>query len=207
MRILSVVGARPNFIKIAPVVTELRRVPGVELCLVHSGQHYDQKPSGRFFEELSLARTCTVFRGWRCSRLETSGTFGYLDFLCLMDHARLVLTDSGGVQEETTVLGVPCLTLRENTERPVTVEQGTNQLVGTDPQRIIEAARFSIEQHFSHGTPTAAVGRQSGAANCRDPACAGPSFRDSRELGPAYFVANDEVVACMGSKLVSGERQ
>jgi UDP-N-acetylglucosamine 2-epimerase (non-hydrolysing) len=65
---------------------------------------------------------------------------GYLDFLCLMDHARLILTDSGGIQEESTILGVPCLTLRENTERPVTVEQGTNQIVGRDPKKILLAA-------------------------------------------------------------------
>jgi UDP-N-acetylglucosamine 2-epimerase (non-hydrolysing) len=62
---------------------------------------------------------------------------GYLDFLRLTDCARLVITDSGGVQEETTILGVPCLTVRENTERPVTVDEGTNQVVGTDPQRIL----------------------------------------------------------------------
>jgi UDP-N-acetylglucosamine 2-epimerase (non-hydrolysing) len=66
---------------------------------------------------------------------------GYLDFLCLLSHARLVLTDSGGIQEETTALGVPCLTLRENTERPITVAQGTNQIVGQDPARILAAAR------------------------------------------------------------------
>jgi UDP-N-acetylglucosamine 2-epimerase (non-hydrolysing) len=65
---------------------------------------------------------------------------GYLDFLALNDQARLVLTDSGGVQEETTVLGVPCLTLRENTERPATVEHGSNQIVGVDPDRILAAA-------------------------------------------------------------------
>ena len=66
---------------------------------------------------------------------------GYLDFLKLMAHARVVLTDSGGIQEETTVLGVPCLTLRENTERPVTVELGTNRLVGQQPDRILAAYR------------------------------------------------------------------
>jgi UDP-N-acetylglucosamine 2-epimerase (non-hydrolysing) len=66
---------------------------------------------------------------------------GYLDFLKLMAEARLVLTDSGGIQEETTILGVPCLTLRENTERPVTVECGTNRLVGRDPGRILAAWR------------------------------------------------------------------
>lgn len=65
---------------------------------------------------------------------------GYLEFLCLMSQSKLVLTDSGGIQEETTVLGIPCLTLRENTERPVTVTEGTNTLVGSDPDRIIDEA-------------------------------------------------------------------
>jgi UDP-N-acetylglucosamine 2-epimerase (non-hydrolysing) len=64
---------------------------------------------------------------------------GYLEMLGLMAEARLVLTDSGGIQEETTALGVPCLTLRENTERPITVEQGTNTVVGTDPDAILRA--------------------------------------------------------------------
>jgi len=66
---------------------------------------------------------------------------GYLDFLSLNSNARIVMTDSGGVQEETTVLGVPCLTLRENTERPATVEHGTNQVVGVHPDRILAAAQ------------------------------------------------------------------
>ncbi len=69
---------------------------------------------------------------------------GYLDFLNLMDNAKLMLTDSGGIQEETTVLGVPCLTLRENTERPVTVTEGTNQLVPLKMQFIIDAARRQL---------------------------------------------------------------
>lgn len=63
---------------------------------------------------------------------------GYLEFLCLMASARLVLTDSGGIQEETTILDVPCITLRENTERPVTCELGTNHLAGTDPVRVMK---------------------------------------------------------------------
>ncbi|MFG3200936.1 non-hydrolyzing UDP-N-acetylglucosamine 2-epimerase [Streptomyces sp. NPDC048192] len=62
---------------------------------------------------------------------------GYLDFIALQNSARVVLTDSGGVQEETTALGVPCVTLRDNTERPVTVEQGTNVLAGRDPARVV----------------------------------------------------------------------
>ncbi len=72
----------------------------------------------------------------RPPRLRITDPLGYLDFLRLMADARFVLTDSGGVQEETTVLGVPCLTLRENTERPVTVTQGTNLVVGRDPDTI-----------------------------------------------------------------------
>jgi UDP-N-acetylglucosamine 2-epimerase (non-hydrolysing) len=65
---------------------------------------------------------------------------GYLDFLCLLSRATLVLTDSGGIQEETTALKVPCLTLRENTERPITISKGSNALVGTDPGKIRAAA-------------------------------------------------------------------
>lgn len=64
---------------------------------------------------------------------------GYLEMLGLMQSARLVLTDSGGIQEETTALGVPCVTLREGTERPITVEQGTNTVVGNGPDRIVAA--------------------------------------------------------------------
>lgn len=65
---------------------------------------------------------------------------GYLDFLCLMSKASLVLTDSGGIQEETTILGIPCLTLRNNTERPVTVKEGTNIMVGNNPDKIYKIA-------------------------------------------------------------------
>ena len=66
---------------------------------------------------------------------------GYLEFICLLSHARIVLTDSGGIQEETTALGIPCLTLRENTERPVTVTRGTNHIVGQDFEKINTKAR------------------------------------------------------------------
>ncbi|MHC4294777.1 MAG: non-hydrolyzing UDP-N-acetylglucosamine 2-epimerase [Planctomycetota bacterium] len=69
---------------------------------------------------------------------------GYLDFLKLMSLARVVLTDSGGIQEETTILRVPCLTLRDNTERPITIELGTNRLVGTHHEKIIRAYRSAI---------------------------------------------------------------
>ena len=74
---------------------------------------------------------------------------GYLDFMRLYSGATLVLTDSGGIQEETTVLGIPCLTLRDNTERPVTIELGTNVLVGTDPEKIKRAAFEILDEENS----------------------------------------------------------
>ena len=74
---------------------------------------------------------------------------GYIDFLKLLSSAKIVLTDSGGIQEETTILGVPCLTLRENTERPITVEIGSNCVVGTDTCRIIEAYKQVIDGDWS----------------------------------------------------------
>jgi UDP-N-acetylglucosamine 2-epimerase (non-hydrolysing) len=69
---------------------------------------------------------------------------GYLDFIALLSRARLVLTDSGGIQEETTVLGVPCLTLRATTERPVTVAHGTNRVIGTEPGMIVREALTTL---------------------------------------------------------------
>jgi UDP-N-acetylglucosamine 2-epimerase (non-hydrolysing) len=70
---------------------------------------------------------------------------GYLDFVSLLDGAAVVLTDSGGIQEETTVLGIPCLTLRESTERPVTVTSGTNTVVGTDVDAIVGGAFAALD--------------------------------------------------------------
>lgn len=77
-------------------------------------------------------------------QLHLTEPLGYLDFLKLLANARLVLTDSGGIQEESTILGVPCLTLRNNTERPVTLDHGSNRLVGLDPDRIIATARWVL---------------------------------------------------------------
>ena len=75
-----------------------------------------------------------------CADLRLTDPLGYLDFVALMASARVVLTDSGGVQEETTVLGVPCLTLRTTTERPVTITEGTNRLVDpSSPDAILAA--------------------------------------------------------------------
>ena len=83
--------------------------------------------------------------------LKLADPVGYLDFLALTANARLVLTDSGGIQEETTALGVPCLTVRHNTERPVTVEAGSNTLVGTDPAQVVAAAVAVLEGRGKKG--------------------------------------------------------
>jgi UDP-N-acetylglucosamine 2-epimerase (non-hydrolysing) len=87
----------------------------------------------------------SAVRVWKGGLLPVRGLWmmppaSYLDFLDLIQHAVMVITDSGGVQEETTFLGVPCLTYRENTERPVTVSMGTNRVVGSDPQRLLLGA-------------------------------------------------------------------
>ena len=82
------------------------------------------------------------------SRIRLIEPLGYLDFVRLMDQARLVMTDSGGVQEETTVLGVPCLTLRRTTERPITCQIGTNLLVGVEPQYLLK----TVNRLLAHPT-------------------------------------------------------
>lgn len=88
------------------------------------------------------------------ARIRLVPPLGYLDFLQLISHAKVVLTDSGGVQEETAILRVPCITLRDNTERPVTIESGTNVLVGADPKKIIaELSHVLNESHRDTKVP------------------------------------------------------
>jgi UDP-N-acetylglucosamine 2-epimerase (non-hydrolysing) len=94
----------------------------------------------KMIEELDLSTRVGKIKG-----LIMIDPVGYLDFLQLLSGARLVLTDSGGIQEETTVLGIPCVTLRENTERPITVEVGTNIIAGTDPANITKAALRALD--------------------------------------------------------------
>jgi UDP-N-acetylglucosamine 2-epimerase (non-hydrolysing) len=83
-------------------------------------------------------RTAGIFKeiGFTADNLHLVDPLGYLEFNYLVEHARGVITDSGGITEETTVMGIPCLTLRDNTERPETVSEGTNRLIGTDPAQI-----------------------------------------------------------------------
>jgi UDP-N-acetylglucosamine 2-epimerase (non-hydrolysing) len=86
-------------------------------------------------------------------RIRMVEPLGYLDFMCLMQHAAVVVTDSGGIQEETTCLGIPCVTVRENTERPITVQVGTNILAGTSKEGIRRAARQQLESKAAHAVP------------------------------------------------------
>jgi UDP-N-acetylglucosamine 2-epimerase (non-hydrolysing) len=99
-------------------------------------------------------RTVTNLKGLVISpRIQLVEPQGYLDFLALQANASLVLTDSGGVQEETTALGVACLTLRESTERPITIDQGTNHLVGTDPEVIVAKASSILDDGYDKRCP------------------------------------------------------
>ncbi len=88
----------------------------------------------------------------KMSNLVITGPLGYLPFLRLMSQARLMITDSGGIQEETTYLRVPCLTLRRNTERPVTVDLGTNQLVGMEPEDILAGYNKAMNSSFENAS-------------------------------------------------------
>ncbi len=87
------------------------------------------------------------------SGLSVIEPLGYLEFLALQKHARVVITDSGGIQEETTYLGTPCLTLRENTERPITITHGTNQLIGRDWEKLRKGVRAALNDDRARKTP------------------------------------------------------
>jgi UDP-N-acetylglucosamine 2-epimerase (non-hydrolysing) len=99
-------------------------------------------------------RTRGKLNGFAHANLMLAEPMSYLRFLGLVARCRMVLTDSGGIQEETTVLGIPCITMRPNTERPITCEMGTNVLVGSDPERIREAAlAVFADGHRPHRIP------------------------------------------------------
>ncbi|MEY4927848.1 MAG: hypothetical protein RI894_2284 [Bacteroidota bacterium] len=99
-------------------------------------------------------RTAKIFKdlGIEASNLITVEPLGYLEFNYLVEHAKAVITDSGGITEETTVMSVPCLTLRDNTERPETVTIGTNELVGTNPDAIAPALKTLFDGNWKKGS-------------------------------------------------------
>jgi len=94
-----------------------------------------------YYEDMTLKKKIHCFE-----------PLGYLDFLNLMAHAKIVLTDSGGIQEETTVLNIPCITLRDTTERPITLTQGTNVLVHDDPEKIVAEVTKILNGNYRQGT-------------------------------------------------------
>jgi UDP-N-acetylglucosamine 2-epimerase (non-hydrolysing) len=114
-------------------------------------------------EEFPVVFSCHPRTAQRLENLPEYGAFsgkgdfrileplGYLDFLHLYSHGKIVFTDSGGLQEETTFLGIPCVTIRENTERPITISEGTNVLAGSDPGRIRAAYHSALDKRASRG--------------------------------------------------------
>jgi len=108
----------------------------------------------QFGIDLTAQDSAGTAAGDRCSAGVTLvNPLGYLDFVSLMKHARLVVTDSGGIQEETTCLGVPCVTVRDNTERPITVTRGTNVIAGTDASGIRSAIKAQLQRSVFGSVP------------------------------------------------------
>ncbi len=101
--------------------------------------------------EMGLEHLFETDQSFKGSGMLLTAPLGYLDFLSLMSKAKCVLTDSGRIQEETTILDIPCLTLRDNTERPVTIQEGTNILVGHDEKRIIHEAKKNVNGQGKKG--------------------------------------------------------
>jgi len=154
--------------KARPVIENLGLTPGsYGLVTLHRPSNVDDSQVlGRLMDVLALAaerlplvfpvhpRTASQLVGQKLSnKIIFIEPQGYLDFLALEAAAQVVFTDSGGVQEETTALGVACLTLRENTERPITIIEGTNQLVGNDPVRVLNALDKVLNRKFETKRP------------------------------------------------------
>lgn len=155
----SNVDQRDSFLNILEGLKELMSVCPV----VFSAHPRTQKKIAdfgleSFFEYHALNGSRTV-NDSVSQRIRMIDPLGYLDFLCLMQNAAVVITDSGGIQEETTCLGVPCVTVRQNTERPVTIDVGTNTLAGTSADGIREATRRQLESKREAVVPETWDGR------------------------------------------------
>jgi UDP-N-acetylglucosamine 2-epimerase (non-hydrolysing) len=135
------VDNRKAFLNILDGIDDLAR----EFAIVFPAHPRSQKRIRDFgLEDRFAWTTPTPGQGSRVAGVRVTEPLGYLDFLCLMSRATLVVTDSGGIQEETTCLGVPCVTVRENTERPATVEVGTNVMAGVHSHGIRTAIRRQL---------------------------------------------------------------
>ena len=167
----SNVDSRDAFLNIIGGLEELAR----ELPIIFPAHPRTQKRIAEFGLERQFEWNYVRHDATRPVALNGSGAIriteplGYLDFLCLMNHAALVVTDSGGIQEETTCLGVPCVTVRENTERPVTVEVGTNVLAGVKKEGLRAAIQRQLGSKTSGTVPELWDGRS--AARILDVIC------------------------------------
>ncbi|QRN95769.1 UDP-N-acetylglucosamine 2-epimerase (non-hydrolyzing) [Archangium violaceum] len=167
----SLLAAREKALKLSTLADMGLTARGYAVCTLHRASNVDDaKVLGGLLSALGHLshRLPVVFpvhprtrkriaeTGLEASLARTPGLrlvdpMGYLEFLALTSQARLVFTDSGGLQEETTVLGIPCLTVRENTERPITVDVGTNLVVGTEPARIQQVAERILDGQEKKG--------------------------------------------------------
>jgi UDP-N-acetylglucosamine 2-epimerase (non-hydrolysing) len=157
----SNVDQRENFLNILEGLEELAN----SCPIVFPAHPRTQKKIAEFGLERSFSRQNRPVEGTKPFSMRANGgiclvdPLGYIDFLCLMEHAAVVVTDSGGIQEETTALGVPCVTVRENTERPITIQVGTNILAGTSAEGIRKAARQQLETKIEGAMPEAWDGK------------------------------------------------
>lgn len=137
----SNVDSRNNLLKISRIFSAINKI-NPELDIVFSVHPRTVKMMRKFKLESNF---------YNIKNLILTNPFGYLDFLKLISQSKFVLTDSGGIQEETTFLKIPCLTLRENTERPVTIRKGTNTLCGLDEKLIIRKIREIENNKYKKG--------------------------------------------------------
>jgi len=134
----SNVDNKESFLKIITALTEIsKRIPIIFPAHPRTRKQIEAFDFQHYFTDSTTQNS--ELRTKNCA-IHLVDPQSYLDFINLMAHAKVVLTDSGGIQEETTVLGIPCLTLRDTTERPITISQGTNVLVWNDTDKIIEEA-------------------------------------------------------------------
>jgi UDP-N-acetylglucosamine 2-epimerase (non-hydrolysing) len=157
----SNVDHRPSFLNILKGLEELSaQCPVIFPAHPRTRARIAEFGLGRFFkchgENHPANRSNRTSAQWN---IVLVNPLGYLDFLCLMMHAALVVTDSGGIQEETTCLGVPCVTARNNTERPITVTCGTNFVAGTEKEGIRDAIRRQMNRQTSAAVPEKWDGR------------------------------------------------
>lgn len=138
-----------NLGRIAVALKEIsQRVPVVFPCHPRTRKTISQFGMDDFF---GLGDSYSL-RNVSSNSVHLIAPLGYLDFLQLMINSKLVMTDSGGIQEETTVLNIPCLTLRDTTERPITISEGTNVLVGNDTRKIVDEARNILDGKGKRGS-------------------------------------------------------